>query len=138
MKRLIALAALVLSPTAAQASPSVATANGDWSYLPALVERDYSHLDLKALQILWDIANSRRCSLPGYRGMSMNFRLSFAVQYKPDGSLDRVILPPMNCPEAEGILGRVLIDMIQGGDYGRVPADSDGWYRGDFTFDYAS
>ena len=65
-------------------------------------------------------------------------RLSFAAQFDRGGTLQRVVLPPLNCAEAEGIIGGALIEMMQGGDYRPTGKNPDGWYRGQFTFTYAA
>ena len=43
--------------------------------------------------------------------------MSFAAQFSRDGTLNRIVMPKLNCPEAEGILGGVLLKMVQSGDY---------------------
>ena len=137
MKHLLGLA-LLLAPAAA-AAVSVETANGDWSQLPALHHRGYDHLSTKMMQKLFEISSEGKCVLPGRSGRlkkELHLSLSFAAHYEPDGTLTRVILPKLNCPEGEGVIGGALLEMMRAGDYKPTGKNLDGWYRGQFSFSY--
>ena len=56
------------------------------------------------MERLFEISQERSCRLPGQSQGQLNLRLSFAVQYESDGTVKRLILPKLNCPEAEGVL----------------------------------
>lgn len=135
MKHLLALP-LLFATAAAAPMPKVEVATGDWSELPALQSRNYNHLQSNVMQRLWELAHSKTCAIPGYSIGNLDFRMSFAAQYNPDGSVARVILPKLACPEAEGILGGALVEMIQGGDYRPTGASEQGWYQGSLTFGF--
>src|SRR4029434_8477412 len=104
-------------PAASPAPVTVGTASGDWSRLPSLQARGYDHLNSKAMQRLHEIAGEGQCRLPGYAGRELSLRPSFSTQFDAGGLLQRIILPQLNCPEAEGIIGGALIEMMRGGDY---------------------
>jgi hypothetical protein len=126
---------LMLALTTASASPVIVeTAGGDWSRLPNLQVLGSDHLHTKVMVRLHQIASQGQCSLPGYSAGRLDLRISFAAQYDQGGSLQRIVLPKLNCPEAEGIIGGALLDMMRGGDYGRTGKGADGWYRGQFAF----
>jgi hypothetical protein len=134
MKRYLALP-LVLALVAASAPPvTVQAATGDWSQLPQLSQRGYNHLNTKMMVRLHEIASKGECRLPGYLGNRLDLRLSFAAQFDPDGTLRKVLIPKLDCPEAEGIVGGALLEMMQGGDYKPTGKNPDGWYQGSFTF----
>jgi hypothetical protein len=137
MKHLLVLALLAVPVPAA--AVSVETANGDWSKLPALHHRGYDHLSTKMMQKLFEISSEGKCVLPGRSGRmkkELNLSLSFAAQFQPDGTLNRVVLPKLNCPESEGVIGGAILEMMQGGDYRPTGKNLDGWYRGQFSFSY--
>ena len=137
MKHLLVLALLAVPVPAA--AVSVETANGDWSKLPALHHRGYDHLSTKMMQKLFEISSEGKCVLPGRSGRmkkELNLSLSFAAQFQPDGTLNRVVLPKLNCPEGEGVIGGAILEMMQGGDYRPTGKNLDGWYRGQFSFSY--
>jgi len=136
MQHLLALPLLAALAAASTPPVPVQTADGDWSKLPRLEQRGYDHLDTKVMARLHEIASQGQCSLPGYSGRRLDLRLSFAAQFDPDGTLRRVVLPKLNCAEAEGIIGGALLEMMEGGDYRPTGKNPDGWYRGNFSFGY--
>lgn len=135
MKHFLALPA-AMTLIAASAPVSVVTADGDWSRLPRLGQYGYEHLNTKIMLKLHEIAMQRRCSLPGVVGDRLDFGVSFAAQFDRDGTLRQIVIPKLNCPEAEGVVGGALVEMIQGGDYKPTGKNPDGWYRGDFGFGF--
>jgi hypothetical protein len=136
MKRLLALPLFLATLAAAGPMPKVEVATGDWSQLPPLQSRNYDHLQSNVMQRLWEIAHTKTCTIPGYSIGNLDFRISFAAQYNPDGSVARVIVPKLDCPEAEGILAGALVEMIQGGDYRPTGKSEEGWYKGSLTFGF--
>jgi hypothetical protein len=136
MKRLLALPLFLATLAAAGPMPKVEVATGDWSQLPPLQSRNYDHLQSNVMQRLWEIAHTKTCTIPGYSIGNLDFRMSFAAQYNPDGSVARVIVPKLDCPEAEGILAGALVEMIQGGDYRPTGKSEEGWYKGSLTFGF--
>jgi hypothetical protein len=131
-------AALLLAAISVPAfAVTVETANGDWSTLPNLSQRGYDHLNEKMQAKLFEIAQSRHCPSFVLKQGRLDFSLTFATQYAPDGSLQRIVLPQLNCAEAESIVGGAVLEMVQGGDYspnGKSPA---GWYKGGLAFSFA-
>ena len=134
MNLLISLSLILASTAASPAPVTVETAKGDWSSLPSLQERGSDHLDTKAMARLHAIAKSGECSLPGYSKGQLVMRLSFAAQFDPAGSLQRIVLPKLDCPEAEGIIGGALLKMMSVGDYRPTGKSPEGWYRGQLNF----
>ena len=134
MKTLFALPLFAALMAASAPNVTVEAANGDWSYLPRLSQRGYEHLNTKMMAKLHEIASQRQCQLPGYLGRRLDLRISFAAQYDPDGTLRKIVIPKLNCPEAEGVIGGALLEMIQEGDYLPTGKNPDGWYRGSFGF----
>lgn len=128
---------VILAAAAGQASqPTVETATGDWSQLPSLEARVSDNLSTKAMARLHAIATAGECQLPGYAKGQLVMRLSFAAQFDPGGSLQRILLPKLDCPEAEGIIGGALLKMVSGGDYRPTGKNPDGWYQGQLNFTY--
>jgi hypothetical protein len=128
----IAFALIGASP----GQPVVEVSGGDWSQLPALEFRGYNHLTSTAMSRIYRLGYERRCRLPGMSGHHIDFNVSFAAQYGADGHLARLVLPKLNCPEAEAWLGGTLVQAIKSGDYRRTEENPDGWYQGAFSFYY--
>jgi len=114
----------------AGAAVTVETAAGDWSKLPQLSQRGYNHLSEKMQAKLYEIAESKQCPAFGLKDGRLDFSVTFAVQYAPDGSLARVVMPKLDCPEAESIVGGTLLEMLEAGDYAPTAKSPAGWHKG--------
>ena len=136
MKHFLALPSALALMAATVPPVAVETATGDWSKLPTLSQRGYDHLSTKVMLKLHELTKQHQCQLSEYVGNRLNFGMTFAAQFDPDGSLRRVVIPKLNCPEAEGVVGGALLEMIQAGDYRPTGKNPDGWYRGNFSFTY--
>jgi hypothetical protein len=136
MKQLLTLP-LAAALMAATAPPvSVVAATGSWSDLPPIGNYGTDHLTKNLMVKLIDLAMKRQCALPGFKGDRLDFNISFAAQFDPDGTLRKVVVPKLNCPEAEAAVGGALVEMINGGDYRPTGKSPGGWYQGQFAFDY--
>jgi hypothetical protein len=62
--------------------------------------------------------------------------MSFAAQFGEDGNLHQIVIPKLNCPKAEAVIGGTLQEMIEGGDYKPTGQSPSGWYRGDLSFNF--
>ena len=120
------------------AAVAVETASGDWSRLPSLQSRGYGHLNTNVMVRLHEIAGAGQCRLPGYDGRELRMRLTFAAHFDAGGALQRIVLPKLDCPEAEGIIGGAVLEMMRGGDYRATGKNPEGWYSGQFTFTYSA
>ena len=138
MRKMFAIPLLATLIAASPAPPRVEVATGDWSQLPYMPLIGYSHLNSSIMSKVYEIGRQHRCKLPGQFGSHIDMSVSFAVQFTPEGKLARLLLPPLNCPEAESWLGGTLVQSIEKGDY-RPQAQNlnlEGWYRGEINFYY--
>ena len=127
---------LAAASVPAAAAVSIETANGHWSKLPQLSQRAYDHVREKMQAKLYEIAGSKQCPSFMLKYDRLDMRVSFAVQYAPDGSLTRIVMPKLDCPEAESVLGGTLLEMIQAGDYAPTGKSLNGWYQGGLGFSF--
>ena len=134
MTFLAAIALALASVATPGSAPSVVVATGDWSQLPPLKRAGNADLSSTAMARLFEIAQERKCKLPGQSMHQLELRLSFAAQFDPSGRLNQLVLPKLDCPEAEGIIAGAVLDMMRAGDYRPTGSNPDGWYRGDFAF----
>lgn len=137
MNRLCALSLLLAAVSVQARAVTVESANGDWSKLPQLSQRGYNHLNEKMQAKLFEIAESHQCPNFALNQGRLDFRMSFAAQYAQDGSLDRVVLPKLDCAEAESVAGGAVLEMLQAGDYAPTGKSRNGWYQGGLMFSFA-
>jgi len=135
--KLFCLFPLLLAASSAAAAVSVEVADGDWSKLPQLSQRGYDNLNYKMQAKLFEIAESKQCPSFVLKQGRLDMRVGFAVQYGTDGQLARVILPKLGCPEAEGVAGGALLEMLKAGDYAPTGKSPAGWYQGTLGFSFA-
>ena len=128
---------LLLATTTAAATPSVESANGDWSKLPQLSQRGYEHLNEKMMAKLYEIAESKQCPSFALSQGRLDFRIGFATQYDTAGILTRIVIPKLDCPEAESVAGGTVVEMLEAGDYLPTGKSRNGWYQGTLGFSFA-
>lgn len=132
MTRLLALTLLLASaPVAAQ---TVQVAETDWSYLPRMKHVSNNHLDSLMLAGVHDVIRRGDCEIPGQSKNDVDLTVPFAAQLSPNGQVSRLVLKPLGCAEAEGIIAGALLEMLEGGDYRPVTHNAEGWYQGEFSF----
>jgi hypothetical protein len=137
MARVSAFALLIAAMSMPASAVTVEAANGDWSKLPQLNQRGYNHLNEKMQAKLFEIAESANCPSFALNQGRLNFSVTFATQYSPDGTLNRLILPKLDCAEAESVVGGALLEMLQAGDYAPTGKSAAGWYKGGLEFSFA-
>lgn len=137
MGRLATISLLLAAVAVPVGATTVETADGDWSKLPELSQRGYNHLSEKMQAKLYEIAASNQCPSLGLKQGRLDMSVSFAAQYLPDGTLDKLILPKLGCPAAESVLGGTLLEMFKGGDYASTGKSPQGWYKGGLRFSFA-
>jgi len=137
MKRFIAVPLCLATMAATTPQPVVEVATGDWSQLPPLEHRSNGYMGTNWVARVFQIASQHKCAIPGYSYRKLDLQLSFAVQYNPDGSAARIVIPALNCPEAEAIIGGAVAAMVKARDYAPKSLTSDQlWYRGTLRYGY--
>lgn len=137
MNRFLAVPLFFVMVAAAPLQPVVQVATGDWSQLPALEHRNDNHLGSNGMARIFQLAAQRKCTIPGYTYRKLDLRVSFAVQYNADGSPARIVVPALNCPEAESIIASSVLAMVKGRDFAPHGRAADqGWYQGMLVWGY--
>jgi hypothetical protein len=137
MRTLCAFSLLLAAVHAPAAAVTVESASGDWAKLPQLAQRGYDHLSEKMQAKLYEIAESKQCPAFVLDQGRLSFRIAFATEYAADGTLSRLIIPKLNCPEAESVAGGAVLEMIQSGDFAPTGKSANGWYQGTLGFSFA-
>ena len=137
MNRLCTFSLLLAAASVPARAVTVESANGDWSKLPQISQRGYEHLNEKMQAKLFEIAESHQCPAFVLNQGRLDFRMSFAAHYAPDGTLEKVILPKLDCAEAESVAGGAVLEMLQSGDYAPTGKSRNGWCQGGLMFSFA-
>ena len=89
MKRILAVALLLTSlpAPALSAPPSVEVASANWNFLPLMKQKSNDHLSNKAIVRIHEIAKEGKCTSVSLRRGLLDFDMSFAAHFNPDGSL---------------------------------------------------
>ena len=104
MNRLCTLSLLFAAISFPAGAVTVESANGDWSKLPQLSQRGYDHLNEKMQAKLFEIAESHQCPAFVLNQGRLDFKMSFAAQYLPDGTLEKLVLPKLDCAGVDFLL----------------------------------
>lgn len=136
MKRFLALALLLGSfPAAAQ---TVEVAEGKWNNLPYAKERGLGSISSNAVARIHEVIASGDCEVPGQSKRKLDMTVPFALQFSPEGALQKIILQKIGCAEIEGILGGTVLELVKLGKYAPTGENSAGWYRSEISFSSSS
>jgi len=127
---------LAAASTPVAGAVTVESATGDWSKLPVLSQRGYAHFNEKMQAKLFEIAASKSCPAFQLNQGRLDFRITFATQYAGDGTLSKLVLPKLDCAEAESVAGGAVLEMLQAGDYAPSGNSRNGWYQGEIGFSF--
>ena len=58
----------------------------------------------------------------------------FLVQFRADGSIDRLIVHSVGCPRAEGLLAGEMLRLVRSGGFAPSGERREGWFRGQLSF----
>src|SRR6476646_8992262 len=132
---LLLLSLVAAAATAASGpDPEVSVASGDWSEVPAIVQRGDLMISEKFANQLSSAVAINSCSSAG-TPKHVNVDMPFLVQFTPQGAVQRVVVHRIDCPAVETIVGSVVLRMAEHGDYRPTGTNQEGWYRGQFQFE---
>ena len=127
MKAALAAALLLGSVPASAASVEVAT--GDWSNIPWAEHRAYNIISGEAVERIHKSFADGSCKLRGQSKTRLNLRVPFLVKFGGDGSVERIVVRKLGCPDVESVIGSSLLHQVKGGDYKATGENDALWYR---------
>lgn len=128
MYKPLIFAALFAVTTSASAQ-RVEVADGDWSDFPTLEKSQTVSLGDGAMGDIDRLVAAGKCSKIGNK-KRIRMEIPFIAQFTPEGTVERVMLQRIGCPEVETIAANAALYAAK---WGRIkPGDSNaaGWYRG--------
>jgi hypothetical protein len=109
-------------------------ASGDWSNIPEMRSRQGVTVSADTVGAIAEMVDRGECTIAGQRRGRLNMNVPFLVQFKADGSIDRLVIHAVGCSRAEGVLGGAILRLVQSGDYAPVGPHREGWFRGEVGF----
>ena len=132
MKHLLAAALLLAAaPAAAQ---TIETGSGDWSNVPAMRTQVGATVDGDAVAAISEMVDRGQCVIPGQRRGNLDMSVPFLVLFNASGSVDRLVIHPLGCARAEGLLAGAVLRLVQHGGFEPVGGRREGWFRGHVGF----
>ena len=129
---LTALFALAATPLAAQ-RVEVADADNDWADFPALAKSMTVNLGDRAMADIDRLVAAGKCKAIGNK-KRIRMQIPFLVQFGDTGSVDRVMLKRIGCPEVESIAASAALYAAQDGRIRQGSGNAAGWYRGSVNY----
>ena len=127
------LAAVVFLAAAPAAAQTIETATGDWRNIPRLQQAG-SSIDPETVSAIVEMAENGECTLTSRRGRNLDVDVAFLVQYNAQGSIDRLVLEPLGCTRADGVLAGAVLRLLRNGGFAPEGGRREGWFRGQVGF----
>ncbi|MFL6862845.1 MAG: hypothetical protein ACJ8DZ_07585 [Allosphingosinicella sp.] len=132
MKHLLAAALLLAAaPVAAQ---TIETASGDWGNIPEMRSQVGATVDADAVAAISEMVDRGECTIPGQRRGSLDMTVPFLVQFDASGTVLRLVIHPLGCARAEGLLAGAVLRLVQHGSFQPVGGRREGWFRAEVGF----
>ena len=132
MKHILAAALLLAAaPVAAQ---TIEVASGDWRNIPQMRAQVGAAVDSNAVAAIAEMVDRRECTIPGQRRGNLDMTVPFLVQYDAHGAIQRLVIHPLGCARAEGVLAGALLRLVEHGQFEPAGGRREGWFRGEVGF----
>jgi hypothetical protein len=132
MKHLLAAALLLAAaPAAAQ---TIETGSGDWRNVPQMRQQVGAAVDADAVAAISEMIDRGQCVIPGQRRGNLDMNVPFLVLFNASGAIDRLVIHPLGCARAEGLLAGAVLRLVQHGGFEPVGGRREGWFRGEVGF----
>jgi hypothetical protein len=128
------LAAALLLAAAPAAAQTIEVASGDWRNIPMMREQVGASVDSNAVAAIAEMVDRQECTIPGQRRGNLDMTVPFLVQYDTHGTIQRLVIHPLGCARAEGILAGAVLRLVQHGQFEPVGGPHEGWFRGEVGF----
>lgn len=126
MKMVLAIAVLFAAPAYSQ----VSTATGNWENIPRVTKRGNQSYSAFAMTKL-DAALTSDCMKRERRNQIVDVSIPFLIEFGSDKSVKRVVVKKLDCPQAEALIGGVVLELAKTGEYRPTGENQANWYRGE-------
>jgi hypothetical protein len=126
----------LLAAAAPAAAQTVETASGDWSNIPEMRHQVGATIDADVITAIAGLIDRNECTIAGQRHGRLDMSVPFLVQFKADGSIDRLVVHSVGCPRAEGLLAGEMLRLVRNGGFAPTGDRREGWFRGQLSFSH--
>lgn len=135
MKHILATSLLLLgAPLAAQ---TVEVGDGDWRNMPEMRRQGDAAVDPNVVAAIAEMVDRGECTIPGQRRGHLDMTMAFVVLFGADGSIERLIVHPLGCGRAEGLLAGAILRLVEHGQFVPASARRAGWFRGEVSLSHS-
>ena len=133
MKKLVCACVLtaLAVPAAAQ---TIEVGKADWNEFPRLSREDRRLPYEDMVGAVETILAEKACRMRGQHARRFDITVPYAVLVEPDGSASRIVVADMACAPLETIVGNVVADLAELGDFRDAAGPSARWYSSDINF----
>lgn len=127
-------ALMLLSFAAPAAGQTIEVGKADWQKMPQLaqVERPLPYAEMvgRVEQLLTE----KQCRLRGQSPRRFDITVPYAVLVGPDGHASRIVVADMGCAPLETMVGNIVADRAQLGDFRPAASTAPKWYSSKINF----
>ena len=118
--------------TAASAAPALEVGKADWSKMPKLVSSAGSLPYEEMVGGVEQLLASGQCEIRGQSYRRFDINVPYAVKIDASGAASRIVVAEMGCKPLESLVGNLVADMAERGDF--RGATKPGWYSSKINF----
>jgi hypothetical protein len=131
---LVALAAMLSTPTPVAADVQIDIGRADWTHFPQL-HPEPRDLPLGEMLVRMErILRNRECTLPGQTVRRFDVTVPWLIQVEPDGRVSRVVIADVGCRPLETYVADLIVNLAHRGDIRAPAAPEQRVYASDFNF----
>lgn len=127
--RNILIAAAIATFALPATAQRIEVSDGDWSDFPALAKSQTVNLGDGAMADIDRLVAAGKCDKIGNK-KRIRMEIPFIAQFSEGGSVERVMLQRIGCPEVEAIAANAAYYAAKGGLIKSGTSNPAGWYRG--------
>lgn len=124
----------LLAASATAGAQSVEVASGNWSNIPVAVARGQMRMTGEMMERMHQLAAQSSCEVRGFTRTNIEMTVPFLIRFTPDGTVERVVVRRLGCPQLESMLGSIVLQLAQAGEYRPTGENEERWYRSELSF----
>lgn len=129
------LLALILAAAAVPAaSQTIEVGKADWKKFPTLVSAERRLPYEQMAGGVEELLATGQCKLPGQSARRFDITVPYAVRIEPSGQASRIVVADMGCKPLEMMVGNLVADMAELGDFRAAAAGAPKWYSSKINF----